>query len=44
MEKHIKINKTMPEKLKKSIAEQQEWIRKVQAGEMHDSVLRKYQN
>jgi hypothetical protein len=34
MEKHIKIDKPVPATIKKAILEKQEWIRKVQAGEM----------
>ncbi|SDF75717.1 hypothetical protein SAMN04487996_112112 [Dyadobacter soli] len=41
MEKHIKINKPMPETWKKALAEKREWARKVQAGELPDSTKNK---
>lgn len=41
MEKRVRINKPMPEKLKEAIAKKQEWVQKVQAGEMPDSTKNK---
>ena len=33
MEKHIKINKPMPEAIRQALKEKQEWKEKVQSGE-----------
>lgn len=34
MDKHIKINKPMPEQIRKAIEAKREWMKKVQSGEV----------